>query len=63
MGLHEAFNIADFCELVKKGVFKKIRLCLARQATFYYRRQFMIALGDLKNAWNIEKPFPMIKFL
>ena len=53
-GLLDTFNIADFCALIKKGVFEKVELCASRHASMEYKNAFKIAIEEMKKLPEIK---------
>ena len=50
----EAFNIIDFCDLIKKNVFKSVNIELASSTSKNYQDRFKAAFQSLKNVCGTE---------
>ena len=59
-GITENFNVDDFCELVKKGVFSKICFHIAENVPHTYVDNFKATFENMKNSWTSNTQFPII---
>ena len=58
--LNETFNIADFCELIKKGYFRSIYIGISKNVSVLYENNFNNAIQELKQTWTSPTSFPQI---
>ena len=62
-GISEVLNIADFCELIKKGCFQKINLHFAFNSSVTFQKNFKAFIEEMKHTWDSELPLPIITYL
>ena len=62
-GISEEFDIADFCEFVKKGFCSNIQIGFAQNASEDYRDDFKAAIEETKNKWSLKNTFPNFSYL
>ena len=59
-GIPEMFNAADFCALIKTGVFQTLNLDIAHNTSRIYRENFKAAVKEMKKQWPSDTPFPYL---
>ena len=56
----ELFNVNDFCELVKKGIFKEIFITFDQDASEIYINNFKAVVKEMEDSWIKETKLPRI---
>ena len=56
----ETFNVADFCQQVKKGVLRLLWFDFATNSSATYQENFKAAIEKTRKEWNSEIAFPEI---
>ena len=56
----EVFNAADFCNFVKKGFCKEIKIEFVQNVSSDYRTNFVNNIMNMKRTWNSEIQWPQL---